>query len=90
VLWLRLRRAVEQVQAGATLTQAAALAGFSDSAHLTRVFRTNFGLPPSAVLQAGAVPAGRWPTAHRTPPLPGSSRPVESTATFKPEPGTPT
>lgn len=50
VLWLRLGRAAEHVQAGGTLTGAAAAAGFSDSAHLTRVFRANFGLPPSAVL----------------------------------------
>lgn len=67
VLWLRLKHAVEHVQAGATLTGAAAAAGFSDSAHLTRVFRANFGLPPSAVLSAGVVAAGAWPAVVERP-----------------------
>lgn len=58
VLWLRLRRAAEHVQAGGTLTGAAAAAGFSDSAHLTRVFRANFGLPPSAVLTRAVLTRG--------------------------------
>jgi AraC-like DNA-binding protein len=67
ILWLRLKHAVEHVQAGATLTGAAAAAGFSDSAHLTRVFRANFGLPPSAVLSAGVVAAGAWPAVVEHP-----------------------
>jgi AraC-like DNA-binding protein len=87
VLWLRLKRAVEQVQSGATLTEAAALAGFSDSAHLSRAFRVNFGLPPSAVLLAGVAPAGSWPALDCTTQVSGT---VNSTATFKPAPGTPT
>jgi AraC-like DNA-binding protein len=49
VLWRRLRRVVEEVAGGATLTWAAAAAGFSDSAHLSRTFRRSFGLPPSAL-----------------------------------------
>jgi AraC-like DNA-binding protein len=49
VLWRRLRRVVEEVAGGATLTWAAAAAGFSDSAHLSRTFRRAFGLPPSAL-----------------------------------------
>jgi AraC-like DNA-binding protein len=60
VLWLRLRAAVEQVHDGATLTRAAVEAGFSDSAHLSRVFRQSFGLPPSALLHM-RVTRGDWP-----------------------------
>ncbi|HET6510309.1 MAG TPA: helix-turn-helix domain-containing protein [Baekduia sp.] len=49
VAWRRLRRVVEEVAEGATLTWAAAAAGFSDSAHLSRTFQRSFGLPPSAL-----------------------------------------
>jgi AraC-like DNA-binding protein len=49
VSWRRLRRVVEEVAGGATLTWAAAAAGFSDSAPLSRTFRRSFGLPPSAL-----------------------------------------
>lgn len=51
VLWTRLRRMIVLVGQGDNLTQAAHGAGFSDSAHLSRVFRENFGLPPSSLLQ---------------------------------------
>jgi len=49
LLWLRLTRAVEGVAAGASLTQAAHEAGFSDSAHFSRTFRRMFGVPPAAL-----------------------------------------
>lgn len=49
LLWLRLTRAVEGVAAGASLTQAAHEAGFSDSAHLSRTFRRMFGVAPAAL-----------------------------------------
>lgn len=42
--------AVAATQRGAHLTQAALAAGFSDSAHLSRTFRSMFGLSPSLVL----------------------------------------
>lgn len=45
-LWLRLRAAMAAALQGATLTEAAHAAGFSDSAHLSRSFREHFGLPP--------------------------------------------
>lgn len=45
VLWLRLGRAVELFASGASLTEAAHGAGFSDSAHLSRTFRRMFGIP---------------------------------------------
>ncbi|MCB0829054.1 MAG: helix-turn-helix domain-containing protein [Solirubrobacterales bacterium] len=51
VLWARLRRVVLLVGEGDNLTRAAHGAGFSDSAHLSRVFRGHFGLSPSALLQ---------------------------------------
>ena len=50
VLWKRLEHVVAKVQCGHDLTTASASAGFSDSAHFSRVFRSTFGLAPSAVL----------------------------------------
>lgn len=50
VLWRRLGHAVLAVRAGSDLTTAAATAGFADSAHFSRVFRSLFGLSPSDVL----------------------------------------
>lgn len=49
LLWLRLTRALEYVVSGATLTEAAHRAGFSDSAHLSRTFRRMFGVAPTAL-----------------------------------------
>lgn len=65
-LWVRLRTAVDAVSEGADgLAGAAAAAGFSDAAHLSRVFKRNFGLPPSSLLrmrpgrpQSSSVEAG--------------------------------
>jgi len=47
VLWLRLQRAVGALADGDNLTEAAHSAGFSDGAHLSRVFRETFGVAPS-------------------------------------------
>lgn len=47
VLWRRLRWAIEAALDGASLTEAAHYAGFSDAAHLSRTFRNNFGVTPS-------------------------------------------
>ncbi|AKF03058.1 helix-turn-helix transcriptional regulator [Sandaracinus amylolyticus] len=55
VLWARAKRAVDEVRRGASLTEAAIAAGFSDSAHLSRTFRRMFGLPPSFLLQAAEI-----------------------------------
>lgn len=49
VLWLRLVRAVDARTQGAHLTAAAQIAGFSDSAHLSRTFKRMFGLPAAAL-----------------------------------------
>ncbi len=55
VLWTRIKRAVAATHAGDDLTRAAAAAGFSDSAHLSRTFRAMFGLSPSLVLAAAQI-----------------------------------
>jgi AraC-like DNA-binding protein len=52
VRWKRLRRAVAAVEQGASLSDAAAGAGFADSAHLTRVFKEQFGMTPTQGLSA--------------------------------------
>jgi AraC-like DNA-binding protein len=50
--WKRLHRAIAAVEAGATLSTAAAAAGFADSAHLSRVFRDQFGMTPTQGLSS--------------------------------------
>jgi AraC-like DNA-binding protein len=47
ILWLRLQRAACVLVQGATATEAAHSAGFSDAAHLTRTFRRMLGLTPT-------------------------------------------
>ena len=49
LLWLRINRAVGLFSGGASLTEAAHEAGFSDSAHFSRTFRRMFGLPAAAL-----------------------------------------
>jgi AraC-like DNA-binding protein len=50
--WKRLRRAIGAVEEGANLSAAAAAAGFADSAHLSRVFREQFGMTPTQGLSS--------------------------------------
>lgn len=45
--WRRLRRAIDAIMHGATLTQAALEGGFADGAHFSRVFQAQFGMSPS-------------------------------------------
>lgn len=54
-VWSRLRRAVEAMQGGASLIDAAVTAGFSDQAHLSRQMRDMMGLTPAAVAPLLAV-----------------------------------
>jgi len=49
LLWLRLMRGLEEFAAGASLTDAAHDAGFSDSAHFSRTFRRMFGTTAAAL-----------------------------------------
>lgn len=60
VLWARIRRSASAVADGANLTQAAIAAGFSDSAHLSRVYRSTFGVTPSTMLRM-QVASIDWP-----------------------------
>ena len=55
VRWLRLVNATEQLANGASMTQAADKAGFTDGPHLARTFRAMFGLAPTE-----AVALGQW------------------------------
>lgn len=64
IRWLRLQRAVRTLSDGSTLTEAAHLAGFADSAHLTRTFVATFGVRPAPLRGARIVCAD-----HVTPPL---------------------
>jgi len=49
MLWLRLRHVIACVAIGHSLTAAAHEGGFADSAHLSRTFRSMFGLPLSSL-----------------------------------------
>ncbi|MCB1178192.1 MAG: helix-turn-helix transcriptional regulator, partial [Leptospiraceae bacterium] len=49
LLWLRIRKAGESLKSGFTLTDAAHNAGFTDSAHFSKVFKENFGISPSKI-----------------------------------------
>jgi AraC-like DNA-binding protein len=49
MLWLRLNRALDVYAEGHSLTEAAHAAGFSDSAHFSRVFKRHFGLPATTL-----------------------------------------
>jgi AraC-like DNA-binding protein len=49
LLWLRLECALAAYIGGSTLTDAAHVSGFSDSAHLSRTFKKMFGISPGSV-----------------------------------------
>lgn len=51
VLWLRINVAIEAAMGGASWTEAAHEAGFTDSSHLTRTHRRMFGIEPTAIRQ---------------------------------------
>ena len=52
--WLKLQRAAGAVVAGTPLSEAAALAGFVDAAHMSRSFRRMLGVTPSALRATSA------------------------------------
>lgn len=49
ILWLRIRTAMRLISEGHELSEAAHCGGFSDQAHLTRVFKQIFGVSPAAL-----------------------------------------
>jgi len=49
--WLRVQRSACAVLGGASVTEAAHVAGFSDAAHMSRTFKRSLGFPPSALLR---------------------------------------
>jgi len=51
ILWIHLKQAAALICAGATITQAAHDAGFSDLAHFSRTMRATFGVTASESLQ---------------------------------------
>jgi AraC-like DNA-binding protein len=51
ILWIRLKQAAASIYAGATITQAAHDAGFSDLAHFSRTMRSTFGVTASESLK---------------------------------------
>ncbi len=55
LLWLRLRDAMHLLAQGTSLTDIAHEAGFSDSAHLTRTFRSQLGIAPSALTRESTI-----------------------------------
>ena len=50
LVWRRAQVAIQLAARGKSLTEAAHAAGYADSAHLSRQFKSLFGLPPSVVL----------------------------------------
>jgi AraC family transcriptional regulator len=55
LLWLRLRDALHLLARTGSLTETAHSAGFADSAHLTRTFRTALGITPSALVKESSL-----------------------------------
>jgi AraC-like DNA-binding protein len=51
LLWLRLRQVIHAWALTRSLTESAHAAGFADSAHLSRTFRSMYGIRPSDVLR---------------------------------------
>ena len=51
LLWRRLLSSVKYALAGHSLTESALHAGFSDSSHFSRVFRSMFGINPGAIIK---------------------------------------
>lgn len=54
-LWMRMLRVAVAVDAGASFTDAAAIAGFASSSHFSDAFRAMFGLTPTALTETGAA-----------------------------------
>jgi AraC family transcriptional regulator len=77
LLWRKLNRAIRGFAHGASLTDAAYEAGFSDSAHLTRTFYQMFGIPPTIMMGGGEFYEIPAPFEIELPVPPGSNRAEE-------------
>ncbi|MEC7520234.1 MAG: AraC family transcriptional regulator [Myxococcota bacterium] len=53
--WLRVQRAATAIVTGTPLSLAAAEAGFSDAAHMSRTFKQMFGMTPSALQRRAEI-----------------------------------
>jgi AraC-like DNA-binding protein len=51
ILWQRLKHALIHLSEGESITASAHAAGFTDSAHMNRTFKTMFGITPSAIFK---------------------------------------
>jgi AraC-like DNA-binding protein len=51
LLWTRILNTIDAIALGQNMTQAAHSAGFADSAHMSRSFRSIFGITPSELLK---------------------------------------
>jgi len=63
-LWLRLGQAVRSISRGRSLTEAAHMAGFSDSAHFCRICRRMFGTAPSDLPHIEIEHGAGWGLPH--------------------------
>lgn len=55
LLWIKLNRAITALSLSKNLTDAAHLAGFSDSAHFSRTFLRMFGIQPSEIFKNSQI-----------------------------------
>jgi AraC-like DNA-binding protein len=58
ILWLRVQHACRELSNGASVTEAAVRAGFSDAAHLSRTFRRMLGTTPREIAGRRKVAQG--------------------------------
>jgi AraC-like DNA-binding protein len=58
ILWLRVQQACSELAKGASVTEAAVRAGFSDAAHLSRTFRRMLGTTPREIAARRRVAQG--------------------------------
>lgn len=66
LLWSKMLKAAELFAQDIPLTTVAAIIGFSDSAHLTRVFQAQFSLAPSFLVNRQRVQVTTCMTCDRT------------------------
>jgi AraC-like DNA-binding protein len=74
--WLRMRQVIVTLVIGRTLTEAAHVAGFADSAHLSRTFRAMYGMPLNSVFRCR--PRVELVVGMPDEPLPAAHEPHDS------------